>query len=383
MLSAVYGIEYSLRIQALGTDFAYLVPDYETDLYLDPNILGEKKITGISWEHSDTPLVLRAITERFAWSGMYWGEYWYRQYPGEAYEKNYSIYGRDYWILDLRGKFIKFLTDEVWNFYNDGKYTYSYDFAGVESEEIIVAKLFPGASGSRKIGPYFKILSKVHAGIYLYREDDINSNQPDIRYEQWYIPVSIRLGLQYRNIHSYNNFSSFYFMAGGPTTTYEIDDLPYSVWMGMEEEEVRLGYFAHALIARFGFARGLALADRGMFIVGLRDEFLWQDAEDHISLYEQKRAFRNILAVPIAVEYNTGRITIRLGSSLKYTFKHYTIRDYFYPDDVIDQVHEHEVIIKRTFGIQWRMTDKFIVDTFHIGSLASLDSWKIYLKYEL
>jgi len=54
-----YGIEYSLRIKALGTDFAYLVPDYETDLYQNPQLLGEK-LTGVCFEPDlNEPLTLR------------------------------------------------------------------------------------------------------------------------------------------------------------------------------------------------------------------------------------------------------------------------------------------------------------------------------------
>ncbi|GAI26330.1 unnamed protein product, partial [marine sediment metagenome] len=47
-----HAIEFSQRIQALGTDFAYLIPDYETDLYRNPQLL-DRGLTGITYEPSN------------------------------------------------------------------------------------------------------------------------------------------------------------------------------------------------------------------------------------------------------------------------------------------------------------------------------------------
>ena len=67
--SLCFAMQYSLRIQALGTDFAYLIPDYETDLYHNPNLMGEK-LNGISYEPGlSAPVTMRVLTKRFGWFG--------------------------------------------------------------------------------------------------------------------------------------------------------------------------------------------------------------------------------------------------------------------------------------------------------------------------
>jgi hypothetical protein len=116
-----YTIEYSVRIKALGTDFAYLIPDYETDLYQNPQLLGTQ-LAGISFEPDlNEPVTARILFKRFGVCGSCWGSY--SDHQSSAYTTtNKHLYINDLWMLDLRGKVWKFLADDVWHWYNDGDY---------------------------------------------------------------------------------------------------------------------------------------------------------------------------------------------------------------------------------------------------------------------
>ena len=108
-------IEVSSRIKALGTDFAWLIPDYQTDLFRNPQILCEKTL-GIGYDNNTyTPLSFTGSSRRFGILARYWFEYDYeldRPYPGWQSTEEYSFYFQDLWMVKIK--------DDIWNLYNDG-----------------------------------------------------------------------------------------------------------------------------------------------------------------------------------------------------------------------------------------------------------------------
>ncbi len=384
LISISYGIEYSLRIKALGTDFAYLIPDYETDLYLDSEILGAQSLAGFSLEDGPQPLTLRLFTKRFAWCGQYWGRYSEDQDSfSNRYGKSYSIAIKDFWMLDLNGKFWKFLTDEVWNMYNDCNYAYIHNYWDAWHFDTTrsIEYLF-GVSGSRRIGDYFKIITNYRMGVYY--TDQINVYGSDISaFEKLLLPVSGIIGIHYQKATKPNDFTSFYLLTGGPTTTVDIDNLPFSIWSHVDDGEILFTWFARTWIVKAGFAKGINIDDNGMFVIGLRDTFLLQSTFD-IEDVTNNRGLRNVLSLPVGFEYNVNNIVLRIGTHIDYAYTEDKIWDYWNYADTLRVYEKHNkqrLNWGYSFGLQWRVSDNFYIDMYNNNCISALDEWAIYLKY--
>jgi hypothetical protein len=383
-ISSIYGIEYSLRIRSLGTDFAYLVPDYETDLYLDPNILGERHLVGLSLEDSYLPVTLRLLTERFGWYGQYWGHYSESQdlFYG-AHGKSYTMTVKDLWMLDLRGKLGKFLASDVWNIYNDGVYSYAHSYWDTFHFETarMIEYLF-GVSGSWRIKDNLKIVTNSRVGIY-YTDNEHVYYDEYTAFEKMLLPFSCMFGLHYQNTGSPYSFTSWYFLTGGPLTMADIEDLPFSIWSNIDDGEIQYSWFAQTWSTKIGFAKGISLEDRGMFVFGLRDTFLLQNTSD-IEDVTNDRGIRNVLTMPLGIEYTASSITLRIGTHIDYEYTYRKIWDYWNNTNtlrVYNRQDKHSLEWGYSFGMQWRLTEKFIIDMYNNNMLTDVDEWALYLKY--
>jgi opacity protein-like surface antigen len=384
LISISYGIEYSLRIKALGTDFAYLIPDYETDLYLDPEMIGAQSLAGFSLQDGALPLTVRLFTKRFGWCGQYWGSYAEDQDSfSDRYGKNYSITVKDLWMLDLQGKFWRFLTDEVWNIYNDGQYTYLYSYWGsLHFDSTSTIEYLFGASDSWQIRDNFKIITHSCVGIYFIDQiqlyyDDFNS------YESLLLPFSGFIGFHYRKSGTPNDFTSCYLLTGGPTTTADMNNLPFSIWSHVDDGEILFTWFARTWIVKTGFAKGINIDDNGMFVIGLRDTFLLQSTLD-IEDVTNNRGLRNVLSMPAALEYKVNNIVLRIGTHVNYAYTENKIWDYWNNTNtlrVYEKHSKHRLNWGYSFGLQWSVSENFSIDMYNNRYISDLDEWAIYLKY--
>ncbi|MCK4672620.1 hypothetical protein KAT67_01425 [candidate division WOR-3 bacterium] len=367
-------IEYSHRIQALGTDFAGLIPDYETDLYQNPQLFGER-LVGISYDaYSSEPLKLILLSKRFGMYAKYWGSYSYEQtatdYGWESF-KTYSFHFEDLWMLDMRNR--------VWNLYNDGffsktEYLNSYNF----SSQNKTLEYFLKGQGSYNIGNFLKLNITAGGGIYWRnkKENDFN-----IILDQWIIMPSGRIGIFYRNAPLPNKFSSWFIDIGGPISTYEIGTLPYSIYLHVSEVplEVKQIFFANTIIGRIGWAKGLPINDEGFVAIGWRDDFLYQQTEQadtNITFC----GIRNTLSLPLAVEYRVNKFTIRFGTRVYYS---YTYNKEWDNNTILKQQIRHAINYNYSFGLGWQPSDNFVIDLGYKRSYYGFDigDWSIYLKY--
>lgn len=375
-----FAIQYSLRIRSLGTDFAYLIPDYETDLYNNPNLMGEK-LNGISYEPGlSTPLTMRFLTKRFGWFGNYWASYSNNKLP-QRFHNVTSISVNDLWMLDLRGKFWKFLTDDVWNLYNDGSYNETRYFLNPDYYDTTrTIKYLYGVSGANRIGKYISVISKACIGYYGYYRNykDYYTGQ---NIDQRQMVVTGNVGFYYRNATSIDRFTSFYLVVGGPASTQEIDNLPYSVFSHFYDNEIEKTLFAKTLIAQLGWARGIALNYNGFVAIGLRDVFLFQRTNTpDISFAEpnsELRGLRNTLSFPIALEYDIGNVALRIGTRFYYTFKD---DKEWNSDSTLARYNEHNLGFDYSWGIGWWLNEYFTVDLYNTSDLSSKNNWAIYLR---
>ena len=378
-----FAVQYSLRIKSLGTDFAYLVPDYETDLYNDPNLIGEK-LAGISYEPGlSSPLIMRVLTKRFGWFGNYWAKHWNNILANYVPINITSITVNDLWMLDLRGKLPKLLAYDVENLRNDfSYYKKRVYFNDNDYDTIRTIKYLCSSSGAFRIGKYFKIIHRICVGIHGYYRNYIHYGSDVEEIDQWLFISTGRIGLYYRNAASANKFSSFYLTIGGPVTSADIDGLPYSVFSHLYADEMQQTFFARTLIAQMGWAKGISIDENGFIAIGMRDVLLYQrtNTPDTFFIYPitELRGLRNTLSFPVALEYHIGRVALRAGTRLYYTFKG---DKEWNSDSTITCYNEHQLHFDYSFGLSWRPHDNFIIDVYNTNYLAELDNWAIYLKY--
>lgn len=377
-----YGIEYSLRIKALGTDFAYLIPDYETDLYQNPQLLGEK-LSGISFEpYSNEPLSIRFLFKRFGLCGKYWGGYLSQKEPYSSDISNKYIYINDLWMLDLRGKIWKFLANDVWNWYNDGTYEIYNKYRQAEYyDSTRTIKYIFSVNGSNKLGRILALHYKVCAGIYNgYRNYRYYSDQ--INYDRWLIITTGKIGLYYRNADIKNKFTSWYLEVGGPVSTAEIDALPYSILShlsdGLEIEPIHT-FITRNLVSKIAWAKGIPLDSNSFVAIGLRNDFVFQraDSED-VNININRRDIENTLTLPIAIEYTINKVALRFGTKLFYTIKNNKEWNY---DSTLVYNNEHELNFGYSFGLSWQPDEHWTIDLYNKSDVSSLYNWAIYLKH--
>jgi len=374
-----FGLEYSLRIKSLGTDFAYLIPDYETDLYLNPNLLGEK-LTGVSYEPGlNMPMTFRILSTRFGWYGQYWGNYRNNKLIDARPINNTTVVVKDLWMLDLRRKLPKFIASNIWNLYNDGGYSGSYFYWSDDYYDTTkTIKYLTRVNSSYRIGNHWTAINRLCIGPYYYYKYARHlSDEQSV--DQWLIIYSGRIGLFYRNVTTNNKFVTSYIDIGGPISTADIDNLPYSVFSHVSEKfpEIVMTPFANAFIAKFGFAKSFPVDENGCVVAGWYDNFLFQQTEQadtNITL----RGINNRLSFPIALEWICSKLTFRFGTNLLYNLNY---RREWDNDSTFVRVNEHTLNFAYTFGFAWQPNEHFVIDLYNIGNLAQVNNWAIYLKY--
>ena len=139
-------LDYSHRTRALGTDFASLIPDYETDLYRNPYLL-DRGVAGISFEPShiyiyrmyqrgyipvqQTPLTLRLMTARLGLMGKYWVNYSHGLEPRE-----YGWSSSTYKAFRINDLWMHRVGKAVVNLYNDLDYSKITYLTSTNSESV-------------------------------------------------------------------------------------------------------------------------------------------------------------------------------------------------------------------------------------------------------
>lgn len=377
-----YGIEYSLRIKALGTDFAYLIPDYETDLYQNPKLLGEK-LSGISFEPDlDEPLTMRFLFKRFGLCGKYWGSFLNQKEAYSPLINNKYIYIKDLWMLDLRGKIWRFLANDVWNWYNDGIYEINNSYWQAEYyDSTRTIKYIFSVNGSNKLGRILALHYKVCAGIY-HGNRNYRYYFDQINYDRWLIITTGKIGLYYRDTDIKNKFTSWYLEVGGPVSTSEIDTLPYSILShlsdGLEIEPIHT-FITRNFVSTIAWAKGIPLDDNSFIAIGLRNVFVFQraDSED-VNININRRGIGNTLTLPIAIEYKINKVALRFGTKLFYTINNNKEWNY---DSTLIYTDEHDFNFGYSFGLSWQPDEHWMIDLCNNSDVLSINSWAIYLKH--
>lgn len=378
LVCLTYGIEHSLRIKSLGTDFAYLIPDYETDLYQNPQLLGEK-LSGISFEPGlNEPLTMRFLSRRFGLCSKYWGSY---------YSEKHSYYGltnckyiniNDLWMLDLRGKIWKFLADEVWNWYNDLFYNvYDRYYNSNDYHYNRMVKYLFSANGANRLHRLISLQYRTCGGILNHYE--INKYYSDKSIcEHWLLLISGKLGVFYHNAEASNHFTSWYAEIGGPVANSEIDALPYSVFSDLSQDfDFRYTYFAKTFVGKIGWAKAIPINNNSFVAIGLCEHFLLQRT-DRADTNIELRGLRNVLSIPIAMEYKVGKITLRTGTKVFYTIN--SNREWN-SDSTLIYINEHKLNFGYSFGLSWQPDKHWAIDLYNNSDLSSINSWAIYLKH--
>jgi len=365
--SAGFGIEYSLRIKALGSDFAYLIPDYETDLYQFPNLYNrDNRFLGIVPKDQ---ISIKLTTSRFGLMSQFWGESGISLYPYARTRKYYRLTLNDLWLWDARKLLPSFMND-VWNITND-VYWDKNQYDELDYTQNSIHYLF-GIPASDKIGKYFDFYGFVVTGFHSNQFQDNG-----IKYDKLLLVVSAKFGISYRNSWSENDFISGYLEIGGPVTNTEIDDLgwPFMSWK-VPDNSIFLSYFLNTLKSKIGLARAIPIADRSFFAFGIRNHLQYQRMMEQDNLY-LLTDIRDIFSLPLAIEYRINAISIRLGadftcSALKRTSQ--------FHDDYILNNSNLQLGWSTSCGLGWRISPKFNVDFYQSGISLGYGFY-ICLKY--
>lgn len=381
-MCCAYAIEHSMRIKSLGTDFAYLIPDYETDLYNNPYNIGTS-LVGISYDpHASMPLKGIVLSKRFGWYGKYWGSSTYHlhdtQYGWES-SKSYRIDFEDLWMLDMRGHIWKIFED-VWHLYNDGYYTRQeyQNSNNLGSCQEIFALFLKAQGEALSVSEKLKVHMMAGGAYYYQGEQERDWYTVD---QLFFIP-SARIGLFYRNSPTPNEFTSWYIDIGGPRSTKEIDNLPYSIFMRAWDDisAIQSVLGANALIAKLAWVKGFPLQNKGFFAIGLRDSVLYQKME-HAQADTTMCYLQNRFSIPCAVEYTINTVSLRIGTVFYYQ---YTNRKKEDGDTIFIHEITHTPHYSYSFGLGWEPVDRFHIDVhYRHRYYFDLRDWKLYLRYML
>jgi len=374
MLTTGFSIEYSLRIKALGPDFAYLIPDYETDLYRDPNLYTrDNKFLAV---FPGVPFSLKLLTSRFGLMGRYDYIYNYDDETSEYWSKVIGLSLRDLWMWDARKLLPSFLGD-VWNF-TDDLYWYNSRYIDIGAPQnyehrVNEIKYIFGIPGSDSWGSSFRYYGYVGLGVYHYLDSWSNNVWHQ---DQTLVFTAGRAGVSYRSAPTENNFASGYIEFGSPTTIEEIDVLPWPVLdYLLEDEDAQMLNFLNTLISRLAFVKGIPVNDQSFVAVGFCDQFLFQrfnEAYTGVKL----TGLGNTLSFPLGIEYRINAVAVRMGTAVKHIYTETSEEPFLSIQHRID----HKLTYASYCGVGWIPGPNFAIDLYKKG--ISLDgSMEISLKF--
>jgi hypothetical protein len=362
------GMYYSHRIKALGTDLAWLIPDFQTDLYQDPQILSGRTI-GLGFdEQASTPLNAIFTSSRFGMITRLWFEYKGEQeagYPGLQNTRDYFLQLNDLWMLKIK--------DEVWNIYNDVSLNRFEINSTQASDDHLLQTLeyFIKTQTSMNTGS-LKIDFKIAVGFYEHVDQYAHTN---IYNQRIGIP-SGRIGLFYSRVPAHNLFIRWYISLGGPISRTEIDSLPYSIYDDLADHERRIKYFGNTLIAKAAWARAWPLARQSFFVLGIRNDFIFQPVNNYATGNDlQAIVYR--LKIPLAIEYLINPVYVRIGAGLVYGLE--TSKESNNTGLVKEQT-AHQLKYVYSFGLGWRLNEYLTIDLYNQEYLERLSSWSININ---
>jgi hypothetical protein len=379
-------LDYSQRIKALGTDFAGLIPDYETDLYRNPYFL-DRGIVGISFEPTfvyyyrqylyqyiavnQKPVKLLLMNKNMGMMGQYWANYSHDLEPG-----NYGWRSSTYKAFLVNDVWMYRMRKAVINLYNDldyAKLSYltSTNSEATEGKTEYIAK----TQVSLQIRKRLNLDLKFGYGFY---ENSKEMDQNEILKQRINLGL-FRMGLYCRSISSPNDFTSWYVDIGSPITNTDVDSLPYSVYSRVANHESEFVLLANTISSRFGAAKAVPIGDRGFLAIGFTDHFLVQNTEENQDTLENVglQGIVNTASIPTALEYTVNTVSFRFGAKISYTFKNLRETKFV----VIAQDLYHTLSYDYSFGIGWQPHKKVALDIYNNSNFAYLRDWAIYVRY--
>jgi hypothetical protein len=386
LLCSMQAIEHSHRIIALGTDLADLVPDYETDLYRNPQIL-DRALAGISYKPGysyrywnlpyppfyisvlPTPISSNLLKNNLGIMGEYWFDYSHDLEPA-AYDWLASTF-QAYRIQDLWMHRIKKF---VINIYNDLDYSKieSTNSANATSSERDLEYIIR-TQAAFKVGKNLNLDIKIGFGFFEHK-----SELSDYAFYDQRVNLGLaRVGLFCRKIKAANDFSSWYFDIGSPLSNTEIDSIPFSLYSSVLEDERVFLLAAKTMVWRLGFARAMPVTRNGMVVIGLKNAFLLQST-GNITAETGLRGIHNRISVPIGMEHSIAAVTLRFGAKFFYDFRHNREAS---EDSAARQNISHDLNYAYSFGFGWKPHKKLTLDLYNTGNLTYLSNWGLYIKY--
>ncbi len=373
--------DISCRIRALGSDFALLIPDYETDLFYNPIFLNGNSL-GLYYKPDDyIPIKINFVHNSVGFYGFYWLDYnqsLLTLTPGTGF------YNRQDFKDNLRANvFSKIknigvsLTSEISR--DRSKLSASANYQNIYSSQKFLYKSSVGL--------------KPFKNLYLFLEPCLVSTEEldrtqniDILHQTRFI-ISGRITALYRNINEENNFITAKLSVGGPVSINDIDDLPISIYTYHARFD-SLGTPQQTFFnVDLGFCYGMRFGHDMLLTLGMKEKYIFQNVQ-HLTVWGKDSTYlgmKNRLSFPIAIEYTVNNIIFRGGVNLFYNIV-YLREDALKNGNWLTQQQNttHALGNSYTFGFGWRPKQKISVDVNTGGqNIWHLPNWSIYLRYTI
>lgn len=361
--------EYSSRIMALGFNLAYLVPDYETDLFNNPQLLGTK-VSGISYNPNEGALWrLAYLSSGFGVYARYWPLYF------ATFDSTSNEWGRDRHIrLSVRDLWMVKIGSYIVNLSNDGYFDvdegeshdtqYSMNFA---------ADYYVRSQVAFNLGENYYLDIKAGVGFNAW----IQKRGTSLAWSPRVISPTGCIGVYKKDITTSNDFRTYFLSVGGPVARCDESLLPGFTTLDFDTSALEIKLFYDAVITKIGIGRGMPIAEGSCFIIGLRNSFAFQRSGE-IQSPRIHQGFKNICTLPVAIEYAIGKVIIRFGTHIDYTFRRYCV---FSDGSELLKRDKHDFEYSYSFGLGWTINEHFLVDFYNLRKLYELQEWSVSLQY--
>lgn len=361
--------EYSSRIKALGIGFAYLIPDYETDLFNNPQLLGTR-VSSITYNPDEgARFKFIHLSPRFGVYARYWPSYvnnfdslsneWRRNSHGQ-------LFIRDLWMVRVRNYIVNLSGDGYFDIEENEEHDtqYSMNFA---TDYYVRSQLALNISKNCYLD--------IKIGSALYAE--IQKRGENYAYSPCIISPTGCVGIYKKDIAYTNNFRSWFFSVGGPVSRFDETLMPFPIYQDMDTSMLKVKLFGNAMIAKIGWGKGIPIAGTCCLIVGLRNNFSFQRSTEELSS-RVHQGFKNTLSFPVAVEFTLSKTNLRFGTHVDYTFRRHSV--YANASELLKS-DEHSLDYGYSFGLGWTPSEHLTIDFYNLKKLHDLQEWSVSLQY--
>jgi hypothetical protein len=373
--SSVLGLDWnydtSTRIEALGTDFAGVLKDLQTDIEVRSPVYveGYRALTIFHRGHDyqwDMPLSFSLFYNHFGLALSYGGHYFLNTNTTNPKDEFYRFNLSGFWSKENYGFQYEFFIDDQ-----------DLDYAGFNNassdEDFTFNSITFGYRPSNLSG--FDFRCRIGLGYYdsTYSEF-IGGQLTPTAQTKFFIP-SAQIGVSYeRNVFN-NGVLNLLADLGGPASGFELRRLPLpfqsTVWRNSAGTPSALDNFANSFSTRVAGAVSYVPRPSLLICFGVND--FWSGAQSQQE--NRNNSWINIFSLPLGIEYKpTDNISLRGGVRAAYYYQ--------YSRQQLSQVISYWWRAQ-SLGLGIRLFKDWFLDITSLNNLLAIESIDLSLRKEL